>query len=76
MEAEIIGPSGNVHYRRPHTDKLIREALSSIGYSVRVPGGGINLLEQMGLEDGKTYPVTFSNEGLLVQSWKGEDFYK
>lgn len=35
MIAEIIGPSGRVHYRRPPDDKLVKEALQTPGYSVR-----------------------------------------
>ncbi len=35
MIAEIIGPSGRVHYRRPAGDPLIAEALRTPGYSVR-----------------------------------------
>jgi hypothetical protein len=33
--AEIIGPSGRVHYRRPIGHPLIAEALKTPGYSVR-----------------------------------------
>lgn len=36
MIAEIIGPSGRVHYRRPLGDKMIAEAESTPGYSVRM----------------------------------------
>lgn len=34
--AEIIGPSGRVHYRRPLGDPLIDEAKQTLGYSVRI----------------------------------------
>lgn len=71
MEAEILGPTGNVHYRRPHTDKLIREALGTLSYSVRVPGGGLNLLPEMGLEESKFYPVAVNADGLHVKAWRG-----
>ena len=33
--AEIIGPSGRVHYRRPAGDPLIVEAEQTLGYRVR-----------------------------------------
>lgn len=33
--AEIVGPSGRVHYRRPVGDSLIGEALRTPGYRVR-----------------------------------------
>lgn len=36
MIAEIVGPSGQVHYRRPLGDKLIAEAEATPGYSVRI----------------------------------------
>jgi len=36
MIAEIVGPTGRVHYRRPLGDKLIAEAEATPGYSVRV----------------------------------------
>lgn len=35
MIAEIIGPSGRVHYRRPVDDPLVEEARKTPGYSVR-----------------------------------------
>lgn len=35
MIAEIIGPSGKVHYRRPVDDPLIEEAKRTPGYTVR-----------------------------------------
>ena len=35
MIAEIVGPSGRVHYRRPTGDPLVSEALRTPGYSVR-----------------------------------------
>lgn len=35
MIAEIIGPSGKVHYRRPDGDPMIDEARQTPGYSVR-----------------------------------------
>lgn len=34
--AEIIGPSGRVHYRRPVDDPLVEEAKKTPGYSVRL----------------------------------------
>lgn len=36
MIAEIIGPSGIVHYRRPADDPLVEEARHTPGYSVRM----------------------------------------
>jgi hypothetical protein len=33
--AEIIGPDGRVHYRRPEGDPLITQAYNTPGYSVR-----------------------------------------
>jgi hypothetical protein len=36
MIAEIVGPTGRVHYRRPIGDKLIAEAEGTPGYSVRI----------------------------------------
>lgn len=36
MIAEIIGPSGKVHYRRPENDPLVDEARKTPGYSVRL----------------------------------------
>lgn len=36
MIAEIIGPSGRIHYRRPPNDPLVDEARSTPGYSVRL----------------------------------------
>lgn len=36
MIAEIIGPSGRVHYRRPSGDPLVQEARQTLGYSVRI----------------------------------------
>lgn len=33
--AEIVGPSGRVHYRRPADDPLVLEAYDAPGYSVR-----------------------------------------
>jgi hypothetical protein len=36
MMAEILGPSGRVHYRRPPDDPLVQEALRTPGYSVRL----------------------------------------
>lgn len=33
---EIIGPDGEVHYRRPEGDPLIEEAKQTKGYSVRL----------------------------------------
>jgi DNA-directed RNA polymerase subunit M/transcription elongation factor TFIIS len=35
MIAEIVGPSGRVHYRRPPGDPLVAEAEATPGYSVR-----------------------------------------
>ncbi len=35
MIAEILGPSGRVHYRRPFGDPLIKEAAKTKGYVVR-----------------------------------------
>ena len=34
--AEIIGPSGLVHYRRPPNDPMVQEARETPGYSVRL----------------------------------------
>jgi hypothetical protein len=34
--AEIIGPSGRVHYRRPVDDPLVEQARNTAGYSVRI----------------------------------------
>lgn len=34
MIAEIYGPTGRIHYRRPVGDPLIAEALQTPGYSV------------------------------------------
>lgn len=34
--AEIIGPSGRAHYRRPVDDALVEEARRTPGYSVRI----------------------------------------
>lgn len=36
MIAEIVGPSGRVHYRRPPDDPLVEEAKRTPGYSVRL----------------------------------------
>ena len=36
MIAEIIGPSGRIHYRRPPGDALVDEALRTPGYTVRL----------------------------------------
>lgn len=36
MIAEIIGPSGRVHYRRPTDDPMVAEARQTPGYSVRI----------------------------------------
>lgn len=36
MIAEIVGPSGRVHYRRPPGDPLIAESERTPGYSVRM----------------------------------------
>lgn len=36
MIAEIVGPSGRVHYRRPHDDPMVEEAKRTPGYSVRL----------------------------------------
>lgn len=36
MIAEIIGPSGRVHYRRQQNDPLVEEARRTPGYSVRM----------------------------------------
>lgn len=36
MIAEIVGPSGRVHYRRPVDDPLVIEALRTPGYTVRL----------------------------------------
>lgn len=36
MIAEIIGPGGKVHYRRPENDPLVDEARKTPGYSVRL----------------------------------------
>lgn len=36
MIAEIVGPTGEVHYRRPLGDKLLAEAEATPGYSVRI----------------------------------------
>lgn len=36
MIAEILGPSGKVHYRRPVGDPMIAEAERTPGYSVRI----------------------------------------
>lgn len=36
MIAEIIGPNGRVHYRRPPDDPLVDEARQTPGYSVRL----------------------------------------
>lgn len=34
--AEIVGPSGRVHYRRPAGDPLVDEAQRTPGYTVRL----------------------------------------
>ena len=36
MIAEIIGPSGRIHYRRSPNDPLVEEAKRTPGYWVRV----------------------------------------
>jgi hypothetical protein len=36
MIAEIIGPLGRVHYRRPLSDPMVEEARRTPGYSVRI----------------------------------------
>ncbi len=36
MIAEIIGPDGRIHYRRPATDPAVDEARRTPGYSVRM----------------------------------------
>lgn len=36
MIAEILGPSGRVHYRRPPGDPMVEEARNTPGYSVRM----------------------------------------
>lgn len=36
MIAEILGPSGRVHYRRPPDDPMVEEARKTPGYSVRI----------------------------------------
>lgn len=40
MIAEIVGPSGRVHYRRPPDDPLVEEARNTPGYSVRLVDEG------------------------------------
>ena len=35
MIAEILGPTGRVHYRRPVDDPLVEDAKKRPGYSVR-----------------------------------------
>lgn len=39
MIAEIIGPNGRIHYRRPENDPLVTEARNTPGYSVRMVCG-------------------------------------
>jgi hypothetical protein len=34
--AEILGPDGRIHYRRPPDDPLVDEARATPGYSVRM----------------------------------------
>ena len=36
MIAEILGPDGKVHYRRPENDPMVEEARRTPGYSVRL----------------------------------------
>lgn len=36
MIAEIVGPNGRVHYRRPPDDPMVEEAKRTPGYSVRL----------------------------------------
>jgi len=36
MIAEIVGPSGRIHYRRPTDDPLVAEAQDTPGYTVRI----------------------------------------
>ena len=40
-QVEIIGPSGVVHYRRPHTHPMLIEALNTQGYSLRCENCGL-----------------------------------
>lgn len=72
-EAEIIGPDGDVHYRRPHDHKDIREALSTIGYSVRVPGRGMDILNDINLESSQSYAMSVDCNGILIRSHKGPE---
>ncbi len=37
-QVEIIGPSGAVHYRRPISHEMVRDALKTPDYAVRWPG--------------------------------------
>jgi hypothetical protein len=37
-QIEILGPTGEVHYRRPIDHQMVRDALTTPGYAVRWPG--------------------------------------
>lgn len=66
MQIEILGPEGNVHYRRSHTDPMILEALNTCHYSVFFPGGkDFGILEL--LPQG-TYRIEVTPEGMRVHS--------
>lgn len=49
--AEIIGPEGQIHYRRPVNDPMVEEARKIQGYSVRI-------VEPFAHFDDMTWPST------------------
>jgi hypothetical protein len=59
-QVEIVGPSGEVHYRRPLGDPMIEEAICTPGYSVRgdhpAPAAPAQPLAETGLNEAARLP--------------------
>lgn len=69
--AEIVGPSGRVHYRRPPDDPLVEQARHTPGYTVR-------LVEKETIEPDPTWPPLkpeheWRSEGLAPAKWRADD---
>jgi len=52
--AEIIGPSGRVHYRRPIDHKMVAEAKTTPGYSVRIVDAPDDLIIELTCDSPKS----------------------
>ncbi len=75
MEVEILGPEGNVHYRRPHDHKDVREAFGAVAYSVRIAADAtlrrLTIFEASSLLGDNSCRLEISDGGLVMRAIEG-----